>query len=86
MTLLYAGKGAIIGDWAGGPPVWDTTGIKLAFPLWETTLIKGRFQRLVVADTEAETITVFAEKFNVLQLAKFENNLIYGQDSPLYKK
>lgn len=85
IALLSHTHGAIISDWAAGPPVWDEYSLKVAFPIWNATLFKGRFQRLVVVDTKDETITVFAEKFRVLRLYTFEKNIISGQDSPLHE-
>lgn len=86
LALLYVDKGVIISDWAGGPPVWDETGRRLAFPLWETTLFKGRFQRIAIIDTKEETITVFAEKFEVLKLERLIGTFIYGFDSALHQE
>jgi hypothetical protein len=56
-----------------------------SFPIWNTALFQGRFQRLVVVDTKEETITVFAEKFRVLRLDGFADNIISGQDSPIHE-
>jgi len=67
-------------DRAGGPAVWETAGFRVALPVWTVR----RDQRLAVADLDARTLTIYAQKFRVLALQTFDQGLIAGQDSPIH--
>ncbi|RZK34168.1 MAG: hypothetical protein EOO61_14045 [Hymenobacter sp.] len=43
-----------------------------------------RDQRLAVADPAARTLTIYAQKFRVLNLKAFDQGIIEGQDSPIH--
>lgn len=69
-----------LSDWAGGPVVWETQGRRVAFPVWT----RARRQKIAIVDIEAKTLSIYAETFRVLDLHTFENNIVQGQDSPVY--
>lgn len=69
----------------GGPPVWDSTGSKVALPVWENHWLHGIIARVGVLDTIAGELTVFAPRFRVLHLQQFNGRLIAGIDSPVYQ-
>ena len=46
--------------------------------------LKGTVQQIAIADIETRTLTVYSQTFSVLDLRAFDNNNIYGYDSPLY--
>lgn len=79
--LIYPDNSKLqLADWAGGPAVWETNGRRVALPVWTVS----RDQRLVVADLHARTLTIYAQKFRVLNLKAFDQGIIVGQDSPIH--
>lgn len=79
--LLYPDKSKLkVSDWAGGPAVWETNGRRVALPVWTMR----RDQRLAVADLDARTLTIYSQKFRVLNLTTFDEGIIIGQDSPIH--
>lgn len=75
-----------IGDWVAGPPVWETSSNQVAIPIWTRTFFKGTVQKIAIANLDSRELITFSEKFNVLDLKIFRNNIIYGYDSPINKK
>jgi hypothetical protein len=75
-----------IGDWVAGPPVWESRSNLVAVPIWTRTFLKGTVQKIVIADLKARKLITFSEIFDVLDLKSFDNNLLYGCDSPVYQK
>ena len=45
---------------------------------------KSRNQRIAVVDVTTMTITIYKQEFRVLDLQRFDDNLIIGIDSPIY--
>ncbi|MGI4865330.1 MAG: hypothetical protein ACRYFZ_15520 [Janthinobacterium lividum] len=79
--LLYPDNSKLkVSDWAGGPAVWETGGRRVALPVWTMR----RDQRLAVADLHARTLTIYSQKFRVLNLKAFDQGIIMGQDSPIH--
>lgn len=78
---IYLDKTRIkIHDFCGGPPVWNTTGVKVALPIWT----KDRNQRIAILDTELKTLTIFSLQFRVLHLLSFIESIVHGKDSPIH--
>ncbi|MFT4023455.1 MAG: hypothetical protein QM664_06700 [Flavihumibacter sp.] len=71
----------LLHGYAGGPPVWNERGNKVAFPIWAF----DRSQQLVVIDVNEMTMTMYAPHFRVLQLEAFEQDIVYGIDSPVFQ-
>jgi hypothetical protein len=76
-----ANKRIKISKWAGGPAIWNEIGNKVAFPIWTI----DRSQKIRLIDLEANKVITFSKKFRVLDLEHFENEIIFGIDSPIYK-
>lgn len=74
-----------IHDWCGGPPVWDTEGQRFAVPIWTRSLLKGTVQQIGIVDVAVMELVIFAKTFRVLDLHSFDNNIISGLDSPIYR-
>jgi hypothetical protein len=70
-----------ISDFAGGTPLWNSTGKQVAIPLWR----KGGSQKMGVFDTETKTLHTYVKLFRVIEFHSFEGNLITGKDSPDYQ-
>lgn len=70
-----------LSDWAGGPAIWNETGNKVAIPIWTP----DRNQKIKLIDIENHKVIVFSRKFRVLDLERFDKNLIVGIDSPIFK-
>ncbi|MCO6357722.1 hypothetical protein [Roseivirga pacifica] len=83
--LVSDDKNLLIDNWCSGPPIWDSEGKKVAIPKWTRTLWRGTLQQLIVIDLSTGKKTTFKRKFNVLDLRSFEQNKIYGYDSPRHK-
>lgn len=83
--LVKDDKNLLIDNWCSGPPIWDSEGKKVAVPKWTRTFWKGTLQQLIVIDLSTGKKTTFKRKFNVLDLRSFEQNKIYGYDSPRHK-
>ncbi len=80
--LVYPDNSKLqLADRAGGPAVWETDGRRVALPVWTVS----RDQRLAVADLQARTLTIYSQKFRVLNLKTFDQGIIMGQDSPIYR-
>lgn len=61
--LVYPDNSKLkVHDWTGGPAVWETGGRRVALPVWTMS----RNQRLAVADLQARTLTIYSQKFRVL--------------------
>ncbi|WP_157887139.1 hypothetical protein [Hymenobacter sp. PAMC 26628] len=79
------GTEVLLHETCGGPPVWQRQGNYVALPIWQLSLSGGRKACLgVVAITRCELI-LFEEKFSVLQLEEFDDQLIIGIESPIYR-
>ena len=73
--LLYPDNSKLkVSDWAGGPAVWETNGRRVALPVWTMR----RDQRLAVVDLAARTLTIYAQKFRVLNLKAFDEGEVVG--------
>ena len=83
--LVSDEKKTLIDKWCSGPPIWDSTGKKVAIPKWTRTFWKGTLQELIVIDLSAGEKIIFKRKFDVLDLRRFEKNKIYGYNSPKHK-
>lgn len=70
----YAIRGSL-----GGPPVWEKKSQKVAIPYWRFPT-----QRLAVIDIETMTMIVYERILRVIQLEKFQGNIVYIKDSPIY--
>jgi len=68
----------------GGPPIWNTTGNRVALPLWSQALLWGADQHLATLDTHLSKLVIFKQRFHVLHLQAFEDLFITGIDSPAY--
>lgn len=75
-----------IGDWVAGPPIWETSTNLVAVPIWTNTLLKGTMQKIMLVDLDLRKLIIYSEIFNVLDLKSFDKNMIYGYDSPIYRK
>jgi hypothetical protein len=69
-----------LNTWSGGPVIWNGTSTKVALPIWT----KNRNQKIAVVDVTTMTITIYKQEFRVLDLQRFDDNLIIGIDSPIY--
>ena len=78
--LIFEDKKIKINDWAGGPVIWNNTSDKVALPIWT----KNRNQKISIVNIANMTITLFKKEFRVLHLDKFDGELIFGVDSPIY--
>ncbi len=65
----------------GGPPIWSENSAKAAIPYWT----QNRFQKLAIIDIKKMKIQISERTFRVIQLQKFENHIVSGIDSPIYK-
>ena len=65
----------------GGPALWNSESDKIAIPLWT----RSRNQKLAIIDIKKMTLAISAKNFRVIQLEDFQENLISGIDSPIYK-
>ncbi|MCB0374354.1 MAG: hypothetical protein KDD04_00380 [Sinomicrobium sp.] len=65
----------------GGPAVWNSLSDKIAVPFWTKT----RSQKLAVIDIKTMRIWISEKNFRVIQLSAFENDTVFGTDSPLYQ-
>ncbi len=65
----------------GGPIVWSENSDKAAVPYWT----RNRFQKLAIIDINEMKILISKKDFRVIELSKFENGLVYGIDSPIYR-
>lgn len=65
----------------GGPIVWSANSKKAAIPYWT----RNRFQKLAIIDINEMKILISKKNFRVIELSKFENGLVYGIDSPIYR-
>ena len=74
-----------IHDWCGGPPAWEKEGRFVAIPIWTRKFFSGTVQQIGVVDTKRRELKIFKQTFNVLDLRSFDNGVIYGYDSPIYK-
>jgi len=74
----------LLSKWCGGPIIWETKANKVALPIWTRKFLKGTVQQIAIADIETRTLTVYSQTFSVLDLRTFDNNNIYGYDSPIY--
>ena len=79
--ILNTGEKIHISKSAGGPAIWDKVGLKAAYPVWTKT----RSQQLQVLDIAAGKIITYAQVFRVLDLERFEGDVIIGVDSPIYQ-
>ena len=79
------GSTFLVGENCGGPALWNESGLKVAIPFWEKSFFRGKIQKIGIVDLKKNTLTKFKKKFNVLNLETFENNIIKGIDSPIYK-
>lgn len=75
----------LLGNWCGGPPIWDTQGIRAAIPVWTRKLFKGTIQQILIFNSETKELSRYRKTFSVLDLRTFDNNEICGYDSPIYK-
>jgi hypothetical protein len=66
----------VISDKAGGPCVWSTDSRYIALPIW-TPLHN---QVIGIFDTLSLKLKISNDRFNVLHLKKFEQNIIAGTD------
>jgi len=63
----------------GRPIVWNEASNKAAILYWT----KNYFQKLAIVDIVRMKISISEKNFRVIELSKFENELIYGIDSPI---
>ena len=75
-----------INDWCGGPPAWETDGQLLAIPIWTRKILKGTIQQIGIIDTKSMELKIFSKTFRILDIRSFDKKIIYGYDSPLFKK
>lgn len=79
------GKKIKIGNWCGGPAIWDSKYELIAIPIWERKLLKGTIQKLVVLNLVNGRIKKFRKSFTVLDIRRFENGIVSGYDSLIHK-
>ena len=77
------GGNIIIGNNCGGPALWNESGLKLAIPIWEKSLFKGKIQKIGIVDLEKNTLTKYKKKFRVLNLETFKKNFM--TEMPLFE-
>lgn len=65
----------------GGPAIWNENSEKAALPFWT----QNRFQKLAIIDLLNMKVLLSEKTFRVIQLNKFQNNVILGVDSPIYR-
>lgn len=75
----------LLDAWCGGPIIWETKSNRVALPIWTSKFLKGTVQQIAIADINARSLTIYSQIFRVLDLRVFENNNIYGYNSPIYK-
>ncbi|PJJ52871.1 hypothetical protein CLV45_3528 [Hymenobacter chitinivorans DSM 11115] len=68
----------------GGPPVWEPSGQRVAFPIWERNWLGSILARIGILDTVAAELRVLAPRFRVLQLEQFDGQFVKGIDSPVF--
>ncbi|MFD2908078.1 hypothetical protein ACFSX9_04945 [Flavobacterium ardleyense] len=71
--------------WCAGPPVWETSGKLVAIPIWTNHEFKGIIQHIGLFNIETSVLKIFSKSFTLLDLRSFEQGIIQGFDSPLYK-
>lgn len=74
-----------LSGWYGGPAIWNTDGTKIAIPTWTRKFLNGTVQQISILDIKKREIVRFKKVFNVLDLRTFDQNEIYGYDSPIYQ-
>jgi hypothetical protein len=74
----------LLNKWCGGPVIWETKLNQVALPIWTRRFLKGTIQQIAIADIDTRTLTIYSQTFSVLDLRAFDNNKIYGYDSPIY--
>jgi hypothetical protein len=67
----------------GGPPVWNSKGNMVAIPIWSRTIFKGTIQQLSIIDVIKSEWTLYKRTFRVLDLRRFQNEIVSGYDSPI---
>jgi len=65
----------------GGPVIWNNFSSKVAIPKWTD----NRLQKISIIDIKKKKLLTSKRTFKVLELKKFEGNIIKGIDSPIYK-
>ncbi len=65
----------------GGPVIWNNFSSKVAIPKWTD----NRLQKITIIDIKKKKLLTSKRTFKVLELKKFEGNIIKGIDSPIYK-
>ncbi len=83
--LIDFGTKYKIADYCAGPPIWETEGNLIAIPIWTKKFFKGTVQQIVVIDTIKRTRILYGNTFRVLDLHRFNKNIVYGYDSPMNK-
>ena len=78
-------KKILLNNWCAGPIVWETNSHKLLLPIWSKSFFKGTVQKIAIADILKKEITIYTQTFNVLDIRTFDENIISGYDSPIYK-
>lgn len=79
------GSNKRIGRLCAGPPLWHKEGKFVAIPVWTDSILSGKRQRIALLNTENSTLTVFRRVYHVCHLHLFEDKILSGIDSPLYK-
>ena len=85
MLITNGNNEILIEKWCGGQPLWNSQGTKVAIPIWEKSFFRGTIQKLGILDLKSNTLTKYKKKFDVLELKKFNGNIIKLKDSPIYK-
>ena len=79
--LKIQGKRFKLDGMFGGPIVWNESSKKAAIPYWT----RNRLQKLAIIDINEMKILISKKEFRVIELSKYENELVYGIDSPIHQ-